>query len=272
MLPLAKLAVILAVIPALVSAAPTTPSDVLEARDEVDDGASSIYIVGGEAASAGDFPFMVSLSGFGYDYHMCGGVLLNANTVVTAGHCSISQTPVQVSVRAGSLKHNSGGVKVNVSEILVHPKYSDSWANNDIALWRLSTPIRTSSTIGYVTLPAQDSDPAAGSLAIVAGWGFTIEGGYNTPDALRKVTVPIVGRATCQAAYKLDTITTSMVCAGLAAGGKDACQGDSGGPLVNTSKTLIGLVSWGDGCARPNAYGVYTRVGQFVTWINANKW
>ncbi|KAH7032625.1 LOW QUALITY PROTEIN: trypsin-like cysteine/serine peptidase domain-containing protein [Microdochium trichocladiopsis] len=267
MLALTKLAAVLAVLPAIASAAPTTkPFPVPEARDEVDEGTS---IVGGEAASAGDFPFIVSLSQGGS--HFCGGVLLNANTVITAAHCSVGQSASSVRVRAGSLNRNSGGTQVGVSRILVHPSYNSGTTDNDVALWRLSTAIPTSSTIGYVTLPAQGSDPAAGSSAVTAGWGTTSEGSGSLPTALRKVTVPVVSRATCQAAYGASSVTTSMICAGLAAGGKDSCQGDSGGPIVDSSKTLIGLVSWGDGCARPNAYGVYTRIGQFVTWINTNK-
>jgi trypsin len=60
-----------------------------------------------------------------------------------------------------------------------------------------------------------------------------------------------------------------MVCAGLNTGGKDSCQGDSGGPLVDSSKRLIGIVSWGNGCALANYAGVYARVGALRTWIDS---
>jgi hypothetical protein len=59
-------------------------------------------IVGGDLAASGDFPFIVSLSRKGGS-HFCGGSLLNANTVLTAAHCSTGQTASNVQVRAGSL-------------------------------------------------------------------------------------------------------------------------------------------------------------------------
>jgi trypsin len=64
-----------------------------------------------------------------------------------------------------------------------------------------------------------------------------------------------------------------MFCAGLAAGGKDSCSGDSGGPIVDASTgVLLGLVSWGQGCAEAGFAGVYSRLGNYVTYVNSNKW
>ena len=54
-------------------------------------------------------------------------------------------------------------------------------------------------------------------------------------------------------------------------GGRDSCQGDSGGPLVTRDDrpgfSLIGVVSFGDGCARPDSYGVYAEVSSYLGWI-----
>lgn len=74
----------------------------------------------------------------------------------------------------------------------------------------------------------------------------------------------------CSSAYKPRPITNQL-CAGYAAGGPDACQNDSGGPLVckqGTRWTQYGIVASGDGCGKPNKYGVYTDVTKFTEWIS----
>ncbi|KAF3039650.1 hypothetical protein E8E11_000942 [Didymella keratinophila] len=227
----------------------------------------SVDIVGGTTANAGDFPFIVSLQKSGS--HFCGGSLINANTVITAAHCTVGQTASTLTVRAGSLNRNSGGTLVKVSSIKAHPSFSSSTLTNDVAIWKLATSIPTSSTVGYASLAASGSDPASGSTSTVAGWGTTSSGG-SSPTTLRKVVVPIVSRATCRNNYSVSEITDAMFCAGVAAGGKDSCQGDSGGPIVDSSKTLIGVVSWGDGCAQAGKPGVYARVGALRSFIDAN--
>eukprot|EP00965_Chrysotila_dentata_P180240 5950982-Pleurochrysis_carterae.AAC.3 len=115
---------------------------------------------------------------------------------------------------------------------------------------------------------------AEGTLASVAGWGTT-SGDYSydpavplVPDALRYVSVPVLSNWACKRQLNGGSvsITTAMLCAGEAAGGKDACQGDSGGPLflpadgVTRHRAVqIGIVSWGFGCGQPNTPGTRRR-------------
>jgi len=76
-----------------------------------------------------------------------------------------------------------------------------------------------------------------------------------------------------------DPLTGNMICAGETTGERDACNGDSGGPLFvknGDDVTQVGIVSWGEGpmdegaaCGHANAYGVYTRLGNYKDWVAA---
>ena len=101
--------------------------------------------------------------------------------------------------------------------------------------------------------------------------GATEEGGGASKD-LQKASVPYADTAVCNepASYN-GGVRPNMMCAGYREGGIDACQGDSGGPLVWQSPggpVLVGVVSFGDGCARKLKYGIYTRVSAYRHWID----
>ncbi|CAG9796577.1 unnamed protein product [Diatraea saccharalis] len=93
---------------------------------------------------------------------------------------------------------------------------------------------------------------------------------------LKEVDVPIVASATCQSqlqaarlgpSFVLDT--TSFICAG-GEPNRDACTGDGGSGLVcsvNGQWVLVGLVSWGLGCAASNVPGVYINIAALLPWI-----
>ncbi len=129
---------------------------------------------------------------------------------------------------------------------------------NDICLVQLSAAVSGVPTImlGSVRSPA-------GTMAECVGWGKTKFEASATQTIMRQVMLPIVSYSTCTAkgSYTPFAIHTSNVCAGYAAGGKDSCQGDSGGPLFvpggdDSADLLVGVVSWGDGCAKKKKYGV----------------
>jgi len=229
------------------------------------------HIVGGVPANEGDFPYIVSLQRISGGSHFCGGSLLNENTVLSAAHCASGQNPTTIQIRAGSLDRTTGGVVAKIASIKIHPNFSSSTLDSDVSIWKLATPIPANGTIGFATLPVAGSDPTPGELTTTAGWGTTSSGGGSLPTKLLKVDVPIVARTECRANYTdIGPVTETMICASFPEGGKDSCQGDSGGPIVDQAKTLIGTVSWGQGCALPGKPGVYGRVSALLDFINAN--
>ncbi|MGB3554798.1 MAG: serine protease, partial [Jannaschia sp.] len=218
-------------------------------------------IVGGNTATATQNPFQVALllrsDPSAVSGQFCGGTLVSETRVVTAAHCSDFINARDVAVLGGTRQLGTGGTRVNVRRIVLHPGWNPTSFDNDVAVWELSDPIRG---VPFARLATRDG--ATGSNHLVTGWGRLAEGGSSTAT-LQAVTVPLVSRANCNDANSYDGgITGNMICAGVDTGGRDSCQGDSGGPLTGGSgnSTLTGVVSWGFGCARPNLFGVYARV------------
>ncbi|PVI04580.1 trypsin-domain-containing protein [Periconia macrospinosa] len=231
-----------------------------------DEDISSIQIVGGVNAAVGDFPFIVALSLGGL--FQCGGSLLDETTVLSAAHCVTGESLEGMFIRTGSLNRDEG-LFSNISAYTIHPQYDRDTSQNDVAILKLATPIAESSTIKYAKLAPANNDPAPGSILTVGGWGVSNTATSHRPTLLQKVDVPVVSREECRTKYQSYLVSEQMFCAGYAEGGKDSCQSDSGGPIVDADKTVIGVVSWGFGCALPNYPGVYARVGALLDFINS---
>nr|CAD7460456.1 unnamed protein product [Timema tahoe] len=112
------------------------------------------------------------------------------------------------------------------------------------------------------------SPPPAGSPVVTSGFGTLTQGG-SVPTSLQQVEIYIFDHQVCNQAYS-GRITNTMICAGVTAGGKDACQGDSGGPLV-WGNQLVGITSWGSGCAQRGFPGVWANVASLREWVRANS-
>nr|XP_061805640.1 serine protease 27-like [Nerophis lumbriciformis] len=228
-------------------------------------------IVGGQNAIEGDWPWMVSLHRRGS--HFCGASLINNQWLLTAAHCfGSSNGPVTAYLgRLTQSGPNPNEVSRNVDMTILHPNYNPSTFDNDVALLRLASPVTFNNFIRPVCLADTASTFFTGTDSWVTGWGRITEGGA-LPNDLMEVEVPVIGNRQCNCDYNPSSqITENMICAGLRNGGKDACQGDSGGPMVSRQGTVwvqSGVVSFGEGCARPERPGVYARVSQYQAWIS----
>lgn len=233
-------------------------------------------IIGGQETSIVEFPWTVSLRNSKYGgIHYCGGSLLNTRFVITAAHCVRDQKANEISVVLGSTRIktlNRNARTVKVKRLLPHQKYDPTVLTDDIALIELERDVNEATMLEFanvrgICLPKSDEE--FNGTSTVTGWGRTSEGGSGS-DVLRSVDVDLMTDDVCRSYYGRNKIYSSMVCAGFKEGGKDACQGDSGGPLVKAIGNrfvLIGVVSWGHGCARPNLPGVYTQASRYVDWI-----
>ena len=255
--------------------------------------AKETKIIGGIKAASGAWPFMVALldtakleqiesgnavrpngqvvpaSEASYQAQICGASLIQDKWVLTAAHCVVNENGTKIgeaTIKAlvGTSDLLSGGQRIDIKRIIVHPDYDNDVVDSDVALIELKTTATTPK------VSVSGTDAATGSLATVIGWGALDPNQPFFPSELYQVQIPVVNSSSCHAVYDQIGYTDNMFCAGYAAGGKDSCKADSGGPLMvtqNGKSVQVGVTSWGVGCAEPGHYGVYTRLSKFDNWI-----
>ncbi|XP_053908169.1 acrosin-like isoform X2 [Cuculus canorus] len=242
------------------------------------DGSGMTRVVGGRDAQAGAWPWIVSIqspweAGTG---HICGGSLIGTQWVLTAAHCFTEAMNTEMwRVVAGATDLTQLGPEVqirSIKQIFVHENYNNISQRNDIALLELDQPVQCSSHVQLACLPNATLKASQLTTCYVSGWGATHEEG-GTSDVLQEAKVPLIDTHVCNSSgWYRGAIHTHNLCAGYPRGGIDTCQGDSGGPLVCKNRHsdhfwLVGVTSWGRGCARVRRPGIYTSTQHFLDWI-----
>jgi len=211
---------------------------------------------------------------------MCGGTLINRRYVITAMHCvaddkgKLADT-VTVAIGEHDIKkdiENHKAQSITAEKIIVRKDYDSNGMNNDIAILRLSKDVTFNPNVVPACLPTNKAQTFAGLDAVVSGWGSVAQGGKISP-VLKETNLKILKQTDAECAFfgTSGSLSNTKMCAYKE--GTDSCQGDSGGPLVikqNGKNTLVGVVSYGAGCAMKGMAGVYVRVTTFLDWINEN--
>ncbi|KAM4735229.1 complement C1r subcomponent-like protein [Anableps anableps] len=208
-------------------------------------------------------------------------ILTAANVVMTNGQVA---TPESINIYLGhtDVHRLLETPSLNASAIFVHPQYNNPNYlnyNNDIALIKLKYPVTFSASIMPLCLPAEDDTYETGMMGLVSGFGITDSGKMRVvTNKLKYAHLPLVQQERCNNSLKgahgtsTPTLTDNMFCAGTPEGGRDSCQGDSGSAFTLQSENgrfwAAGIVSWGIGCGKKGMYGFYTKVANYVDWIN----
>ena len=233
-------------------------------------------IVNGEQATRDRFPYFVSLRRYG------AGVLIAPDIVLTAGHTKPRHKDhVQPHIGTYSYKDLADVEVVDILSAHRHENFTalgEDEFQHDFTILQLNQSIYSHA---YPRLNSDDTVPGVmeDNLTIL-GLGVLGESTDERPKYLQQVSVQAISNDECESrhdkkrgiSFHNRIVDTHMCTWSPPNNDEDACGYDSGGPIVIQGDSpeqdlLVGLVSWGEGCADPIFPGVNARVSAVYNWI-----
>ncbi|XP_053603858.1 granzyme M-like [Plodia interpunctella] len=215
--------------------------------------------------------------------HMCGGVLITLQHVLTAGSCTytwgtgntmipIVANQYRVFAGASMLTNDTTNHVRAVVNYTLHPEHLPVPAHlNDIAVMTLISPFGAS-FVTPLSLPSNDFYPSDETRCTVAGWGAPSYSATQMSSQLRYMTKYIYNQDLCRSLYNsaagITNLLSSMVCAASYDIISSGCYGDEGNALV-CGNTLTGISFLNGDCQVTSYPELYTRVSNYTTWIRS---
>uniref|UniRef100_UPI00398E8AE0 acrosin-like n=1 Tax=Pristiophorus japonicus TaxID=55135 RepID=UPI00398E8AE0 len=239
---------------------------------------SQSRIVGGRSAVEGAWPWQVSLQVTTINAHLCGATIISQWWLLSAAHCFphgegyANKNIWRAVMGLRELgRPNRWTVTRKIDALILHENYG--MTQNDVAVLKVNKAITFGDNVRPACLPTPGPfHNDKWTRCHVTGWGLMEQNGKPS-HILQEAAVKLIPLETCQQSNWYDhQVTDKMICAGFAGGGIDACQGDSGGPLSCVPKGsnrfyVVGIVSWGKGCAQRFKPGVYSSTSRYGDWI-----
>ncbi|XP_036102032.1 probable inactive serine protease 58 [Molossus molossus] len=206
-------------------------------------------------------PYLVYLKS---DYLPCTGVLIHPLWVITSSSCNLPNLKVVLGVTNPSSVSEENVQVVGYEKVINHPHFVITSIENNLMLIKLNKHVEVNDYVKLVSLPKEPV--TEDTMCTVSTWAYNMYNVFKDPDSLQNVNISVISKTQCEDVYKRYHVTKHMLCLGIVPGRRLPCREVTAAPAV-CNGTLQGILAFVDGCTLRADAGIYTRIFNYVPWI-----